>query len=51
MTSSALIDLSDRLGEVHRPDAAERAVIRANVFARFRPADAELLIDALGRAS
>lgn len=51
MTSSTLIDLSDRLGEVHRPDAAERAVIRANVFARFGRDDAVLLIEALGVAS
>jgi hypothetical protein len=48
MTSSALIDLSNRLGPVHRPDAAERATIRANIAARFGAEDAALLIEALG---
>ena len=51
MTSSALVRLSDQIPTVHRPDASERATIRANVLARFRPDDAELLIEALGVAS
>ena len=51
MNNTDIRDLSDSLGPTHRPDAAERATIRANVFARFRPEQVELIIDALGVAS